>query len=84
MDRTDVPVNNHSPPVAKIALFRALFRGRDDVYRDRRVADPMLGSGTTHDVIEVLNRFKRLGDGELVAVDLTVGKTLRTGHMEHP
>jgi len=32
MDRTDVPVNNHSPPGAKIALFRSLFRGRDDVY----------------------------------------------------
>jgi hypothetical protein len=25
-------VTHHSPPAAKIALFRALFRGRDDVY----------------------------------------------------
>lgn len=31
----EVPVNNHSPPAAKIALFRALFRGRDDVYPRR-------------------------------------------------
>ena len=35
MNRTDVPVNNHSPPAAKIALFRSLFRGRDDVYPRR-------------------------------------------------
>ncbi len=26
------PVTNDSPPDAKIALFRSLFRGRDDVY----------------------------------------------------
>src|SRR5215510_11778953 len=25
-------VNQHSPPEAKIALFRSLFRGREDVY----------------------------------------------------
>ena len=29
------PVNHHSPPEAKIALFRSLFRGRDDVYPRR-------------------------------------------------
>ena len=28
----DAPVNGHSPPAAKIALFRGLFRGRTDVY----------------------------------------------------
>jgi len=28
-------VNQHSPPAAKIALFRSLFRGRDDVYPRR-------------------------------------------------
>ncbi|MEW6220398.1 MAG: DEAD/DEAH box helicase family protein [Thermodesulfobacteriota bacterium] len=28
-------VHNHSPPAAKIALFRALFRGRDDLYARR-------------------------------------------------
>ena len=28
----DAPVNGHSPPAAKIALFRRLFRGRTDVY----------------------------------------------------
>jgi len=28
-------VNNQSPPAAKIALFRSLFRGRDDVYPRR-------------------------------------------------
>jgi superfamily II DNA or RNA helicase len=28
----DAPVNRHSPPAAKIALFRELFRGRADVY----------------------------------------------------
>jgi len=35
MDRADVPVNNHSPPAAKIALFRSLFRGREDIYPRR-------------------------------------------------
>lgn len=29
---TASPVNQHSPPESKIALFRRLFRGRDDVY----------------------------------------------------
>lgn len=29
---TPIPVTNDSPPNAKIALFRSLFRGRDDVY----------------------------------------------------
>lgn len=28
-------MNNNSPPEAKIALFRGLFRGRDDVYPRR-------------------------------------------------
>ncbi len=28
----DAPVNQHSAPAAKIALFRGLFRGRTDVY----------------------------------------------------
>jgi hypothetical protein len=31
----DRVVNHHSPPVAKIALFRDLFRGREDVYPRR-------------------------------------------------
>ena len=31
----DRVVNHHSPPAAKIALFRDLFRGRDDVYPRR-------------------------------------------------
>jgi len=35
MDRTDVPVNNHSPPATKIVLFRSLFRGREDIYPRR-------------------------------------------------
>lgn len=35
MDRPVGPVNNHSPPEAKIALFRTLFRGRDDIYPRR-------------------------------------------------
>ena len=29
------PVDGHSPPEAKIALFRSLFVGRDDVYAAR-------------------------------------------------
>ena len=29
------PVNHHSPVKAKIALFRSLFRGREDVYPRR-------------------------------------------------
>src|SRR5437667_11262907 len=29
------PVTNQSPPAAKIALFRSLFRGREDVYPRR-------------------------------------------------
>jgi len=32
---TDEAVHRHSPPEAKIALFRSLFRGRDDVYARR-------------------------------------------------
>ena len=28
-------ITNHSPPAAKIKLFRSLFRGRDDVYPRR-------------------------------------------------
>jgi len=35
MDRPVGPVNNHSPPGAKIALFRSLFRGREDIYPRR-------------------------------------------------
>lgn len=31
----EASVHHHSPPAAKIALFRALFRGRDDVYPRR-------------------------------------------------
>lgn len=30
-----ISINNHSSPQAKIALFRALFRGREDVYPRR-------------------------------------------------
>ena len=32
---TDEAVHRHSPPEAKISLFRSLFRGRDDVYARR-------------------------------------------------
>ncbi len=35
MDRRDDLVCHHSSPEAKIALFRSLFRGRDDVYPRR-------------------------------------------------
>jgi len=35
MDQGADAINNHSPPEAKIALFRALFRGREDVYPRR-------------------------------------------------
>jgi hypothetical protein len=31
----DAPVTNASGPAAKIALFRSLFRGRDDVFPKR-------------------------------------------------
>lgn len=31
----DAPVTNASIPAAKIALFRSLFRGRDDVFPKR-------------------------------------------------
>jgi len=30
-----IEVNNHSPPEIKIAMFRSLFRGREDVYAKR-------------------------------------------------
>ncbi len=33
--RLNMAVNHHSSPAAKIALFRSLFRGRDDVYPRR-------------------------------------------------
>jgi hypothetical protein len=35
MDLTPPSVSNHSPPEAKIALFRSLFRGREDVFPRR-------------------------------------------------
>ncbi|MEX0794666.1 MAG: DEAD/DEAH box helicase family protein [Pirellulaceae bacterium] len=35
MNRSDSPVDRLSPPEAKVALFRSLFRGRDDVYARR-------------------------------------------------
>ena len=35
MDRKDDLVHHHSSPEAKIALFRSLFRGREDVYPRR-------------------------------------------------
>jgi superfamily II DNA or RNA helicase/very-short-patch-repair endonuclease len=35
MDRPDLSIDHLSPPDAKIALFRTLFRGRDDVYARR-------------------------------------------------
>jgi hypothetical protein len=35
MDRPDLSIDRLSPPEAKIALFRTLFRGRDDVYARR-------------------------------------------------
>src|SRR5437773_3413969 len=35
MDLSTTVVNRTSPPQAKIALFRSLFRGRDDVYPRR-------------------------------------------------
>jgi len=31
----DASVTQHSPPSAKIALFRSFFRGREDVYPRR-------------------------------------------------
>jgi len=34
-DQVDAKVTNHSAPAAKIALFRSLFRGREDVYPRR-------------------------------------------------
>src|SRR3989442_14929304 len=34
-DRPSAMVTNHSPPGAKIELFRSLFRGREDVYPRR-------------------------------------------------
>lgn len=36
------PVDCRSSPDAKIALFRSLFRGRDDVYRRDRRKDQLL------------------------------------------
>ncbi len=44
VDRQTPAVNNHSAPEAKIALFRSLFRGRDDVY-PRRFESPCGCSG---------------------------------------
>jgi hypothetical protein len=38
-----------------------LFKNLVLRYRARRVADPMLGSGTTRDVIEGLNKYKHAG-----------------------
>ena len=35
MNRQPPPLDRLSPPEAKIALFRSLFRGREDVYARR-------------------------------------------------
>ena len=35
MDQKDALVHNRSSPEVKIALFRSLFRGREDVYPRR-------------------------------------------------
>ena len=35
MHQTSTLINQYSSPEAKIALFRSLFRGRDDVYPRR-------------------------------------------------
>src|SRR5438552_2462881 len=35
MDEAEAAVHQKATPVAKIALFRSLFRGRDDVYARR-------------------------------------------------
>jgi superfamily II DNA or RNA helicase len=32
---TDIEINDHAPPETKIALFRSLFKGRDDIYAKR-------------------------------------------------
>ena len=37
------PIGHHSPATEKIALFRSLFRGRDDVY-PRRYENQRTGS----------------------------------------
>jgi len=42
MDRQDSVVHHRSSPASKIALFRSLFRGRDDVY-PRRFENPRTG-----------------------------------------
>jgi hypothetical protein len=39
---TDGALSRHSPVAAKIALFRSLFRGREDVYRRDRRKDQLL------------------------------------------
>ncbi len=48
------PVDHLSPPGAKIALFRSLFRGREDVY-PRRFENPMSGDSKTDPLRPVLN-----------------------------
>lgn len=35
LNLTETPVHLQSPPQAKVALFRRLFRGREDVYARR-------------------------------------------------
>ncbi len=35
MHREDASINQHSSPEEKIAIFRSLFRGRDDIYPRR-------------------------------------------------
>jgi superfamily II DNA or RNA helicase/very-short-patch-repair endonuclease len=45
MNRPDQPIDRHSSPAAKIALFRSLFRGRPDIYARRFVSSKTGGSG---------------------------------------
>ena len=46
MDLISEPVDQTSSPQAKIALFRSLFRGRDDVYPRRFESAKRAGPGT--------------------------------------
>ena len=47
-------VNQHSSPADKIALFRALFRGREDVYPHRREYGPIFYARSAF--VEVLKK----------------------------
>lgn len=69
---TDEAVHRHSPPEVKIALFRSLFRGRDDVYARRFESKKQAKSVISPLVVMNGTGFSVIKDGSSVPCARTV------------